>query len=349
MKETRQRRKRGRHIVRWKAAITFARDLGRPVVHTQTQDLSVSGAAIFSDYGDLTGSTITLLLAPPVPGVKRTPAVLRVRARVVSTVRTPDMLNYRHGLIFIPSPNDGLAALDAALSGITVTMPEGALALPAAANRLEQLKQQAEIRLAQTKANTLATGTDAQISDALKRAYGYLKDLAAQLNVVKPGYPKRYAIAGVPEFNHLAWNDGYADFHTREITITTTLYERASMRFALTGKQPIHIEREYPASEKLQSMLTDCKIEFAAQEIRNGRGSIDRIAFDFPCRVDASVLLAGQFETGKILLYANNVSGFGAVQQVLAPEAISDASLDEFSGFILGETKALGPLLLRNA
>ena len=49
------------------------------------------------------------------------------------------------------------------------------------------------------------------------------------------------------------------------------------------------------------------------------------------------------------MLFRSNVSGFGVVQQVLSPDAITDEALNEFSGFILGETKALGPLLLRGA
>ena len=84
-------------------------------------------------------------------------------------------------------------------------------------------------------------------------------------------------------------------------------------------------------------------------ETRNQRGFVERVNFEFPCKVAASILLSAEPEDGKIMLHASNVSGFGTVQQLLAPEAINDASLNELSGFILGETKVLGPLLLRGA
>jgi hypothetical protein len=61
----------------------------KPVVHTQTQDLSVVGAAILSEHGDLTGSLVALLLAYPARKGAEPPKVLKVRAQVVSTVRTP--------------------------------------------------------------------------------------------------------------------------------------------------------------------------------------------------------------------------------------------------------------------
>ena len=84
-------------------------------------------------------------------------------------------------------------------------------------------------------------------------------------------------------------------------------------------------------------------------ESRNARGFVEHMTFEFPCKVAASVLFSADMAAGKMMLYASNVSGFGVVQQVLSPDAITDEALNEFSGFILGETKALGPLLLRGA
>jgi hypothetical protein len=52
---------------------------------------------------------------------------------------------------------------------------------------------------------------------------------------------------------------------------------------------------------------------------------------------------------GKVLLRTSNVSGFGAMNQLLAADAIDEQSLDELTAFILGESKGLGRQLLRNA
>ena len=358
MTEIPHRRQRMRLSLHWKAAVAFAPALGRAIAHTQTQDLSASGAAIFSDYADLTGTEVTLLLALPARTGEKAPNVLKMRARVVSTVRTPDMAQYRHGLTFIRSPHDGLDDLDAMLTSITPQAPSAAVVAAASADpitmstpsrRLNQLKQLAQIRLAEEKANAPAISANALINDALERSYRYLKDLAEQLNVVHPDYPKSYAIAGVAEFNGLVWETGRVDFYTRELSLKTKLYDRVALRFVLSAKKQIHLDREYPASENLRRILTDSKIEFTATEVRNARGYIERITFDFPCKVAASVQFSGQFDMGKILLHTSNVSGFGVVEQILAPEAITEEALDEFSAFILGETKALSPLLLRNA
>lgn len=352
MKEAPQRRNRRRHALKWKAAIAFAAASGKPVVHTETQDISASGVAVLSDHDDLMGATVTVLMAAPSTDGKKVPRMLKIPARVVSTVRTPGMTQYRHGLEFIRAMDDGLNDLEALLQNMPEAAPRAAAAPMAAApvtNRLEQLRQLAQSKLAAEQERPLEVPAIVRIDGALERTYNYLKDLADQLNVVKPEYPKGYAIAGVPEFSGLAWSSGHANFDTRTVVYGEKHYERVILQFLLSANKQIRVEREYPASEKLKRVLTDCRIEFAVKESRNARGSVEHITFDFPCKVAASILFSADVEAGKILLHTSNVSGFGVVQQVLSPDAMTDEALNEFSAFILAETKALGPLLLRGA
>ncbi len=358
MKETELRRRSRRYPLGWKVAVVFDVGISKPVVHTHIQDLSIIGAAIHTEHGDLTGTVVTLLLAYPSRKVSEIPKVLKVRARVVSSVRTPDMPHFRHGLSFIRSPDDGVDDLEEILRAVATVAHRGepyaadvatTLDAPAAGGRLAQLKQLAHAKRAEGKTADPQDEINASVSDALGIAYRYLKDLTEQLNVINPAYRKGYSIPGVPEFKRLSWEKGRADFRSREITPILKLYDRVSLRFRLSGKKQIRVAREYPASEKLKQWLADCKIEFDDNDGYNARGSIEKTTFIFPCEVKASVLLYGQFEMGKLLLRTSNVSGFGAMDQILAPEAVTDESLDELTGFILGESSRLGPLLLRNA
>ena len=355
MSQNSQRRQRSRHAVRWKAAIAFDAASGRPVTHTQTEDLSASGAAGFSEYADLTGSNVTLLLASPAPKGSEASLVLKMQARVVSSVRTPEMSRYRHGLMFVRSPNDGLDKLAVLLADITAGARRAAPVAPMVKvppdmptlNRLELLKQQAQIKLAEAKAAPPVISPAERIDKSLKRAYQYLKELVDQLNVIKPPFPKSYALVGVPEFSGLTWDIGYVNTKMRDVAYKTTHHELVFVHFVLSGGKQIRVNREYPASEKVRQLLTDCKVEFQTQEVRNARGSIERTIFDFPCKVVASLQLSVASTGTELLLNTSNVSGFGAYEHVLEPEAITDDSLNELSGFILGESRSLGPLLLR--
>lgn len=346
MKQAERRRGSSRYPLRWKAAVVFDGPQNKPIVHTQTQDLSVVGAAILSEHGDLTGSLVTLLLAYPARKGEA-PKVLKVRAQVVSTVRTPGMNHYRHGLSFISAPDDGLDVLAEILSAATVQA--AAPAAPVVGSRLAQLRQLAQAKSTEVTSVDPQEAIDAIVSDALVKAYRYLKELAEQLNILHPAYPRGYTIAGVPEFSGLAWEEGNANFHSREVSPTLMLYREVSLRFRLSGKKQVRVVREYPAGEKLKQWLEDSRIEFNAQDAWNKRGSIERTTFVFPCEVKAYLMLLAQFNTGKLLLRARNVSGFGSLEQIVTPEAVNDDALDELAAFILGETGRLGPLLLRGA
>lgn len=348
-KSREHRRKASRYPLRWKAAIVFESAQRMPTLHTETLDLSTSGAAVYSDRDDLTGSIINLLLAPPAGGHAESPRVIKARARVVSTQRTPEMTRYRHGLSFFRSPNDGLDGLLAWMGSAIEPAAAPAPVTEAPISRLEQLRKLAEAKVQESPKVDLQAEIHAQVSYALEETYAYLKDLVEQLNKLRPAYTRGYGIAGLPEFSGLEWDKGHADFHTREISPAVKLFDRVSLRYRLTGNKEIKVSREYPAAERLQQLLEDSGIKFHAHGTWNKRGSLERTSFTFPCELEASLLFTGQFDTGKLLLRTRNVSGFGVVEQILSPEAITQESLDELTAFILGETGALGPLLTRGA
>ena len=119
-------------------AVVFDKADGKPLLHTDTHDLSIGGAAIVSPYADLTGSQVTLLLARPVRPETEPPKLIKLRAQVVSSVHVPAMSGYRHGLQFVPSTDDGLSVLvgiiNAAESARSGSNQAGAAPAPAPAS-----------------------------------------------------------------------------------------------------------------------------------------------------------------------------------------------------------------------
>lgn len=355
------RRKAKRHPVRWKAAVVFDKADGKPILHTQTQDLSVGGTAIHSTYGDLTGSLVTLLLAQPVQSSGEAPKMLKIRARVVSSVQSPDMSGFRHGLSFAQAKDDGLDILAQFLGAAESGSPEAEATAaaasaatpatpPAGGSRLAQLKQLAAAKQAQEQKPESRDEINARVSAALEKAFRYLKEFTEQLNILKPAYAKEYSIPGVPKFDGLTWDNGRIDFRTRETSPITKVFVQVTLDFHLSGaNKQLSVTRETPADEKLKQLLLEAKIAFTDQPERNERGSVVRTKFVLPCEVDASLQLIGNFDTGKLLLKIRNIEHFGMLEHVLAPEAVTDESLDELTGFILGESGRIGPLLLKNA
>jgi hypothetical protein len=268
----------------------------------------------------------------------------------VSSTRRPSPPQFRHGLDFILSSGDSLELLDELLREMAAAAPgeevkpAAAPALPAGGGRLEQLRKLAQAKLSEEKKPDSRDEIEARVSEALRRAYEYLKELAEQLEIVKPSYAKGYAIVGVPEFGDLAWDGGRADLRNRVVSPTKTLCEQVTLNFRISGHKKIRISRESPASDRLKQVLTDNKIEFKAHDERRGT-----TVFEFSCEVKASVVLEAQFDAGRILLKTRNVERYGMLEHHLAPAAVTRESLEEFAGFILGETNRVGPLLLKQA
>lgn len=355
------RRQNPRHPVRWKAAMVFDKSVGKPIIHTQTEDLSLGGAAILSTEKDLMGTTLTLLLAQPALNGTDAPKMLKARAAVVSTVQKPGETGFRHGLKFFRSPDDGLDVLLHHLKDaepMTTPKPPASPA-PAAApapagnsasDRLAKLKEMAAAKLAQPVAEDPQDVINKTITDTLKRVLPFMKEMIEQLNILAPAYDRGgYTILGVPEFSGLVWSAGHVDFRTREVAMNKIVWEAVNITFTLTGNKKIGISRDYPASDKLKQTLTDYKIEFREYETRNNSGVVSSVKFDFPCEVKASIMLQGQFNTGKLLLKMRNVERFGMAEYVIDPSAIDDESLGELIAHMLGETPKIGPLLLRGA
>jgi len=348
------RRKSKRYPIKWKAAVVFDKSVGRPVLHTETHDLSSGGAAIRSDYADLTGSYITLLLAQPGVQTGETSKMFRVRARVVSCVQTPPTPGFRHGLSFVRGESDGLGEFEEVLRGADDhrSAAAGPAAKPAAAadsGRLAQLKRLAQQKLTEERRPDPKEVADQRVSEALKRIHAYLKDLCEQLDVVKPALGnKGYLIAGVPEFTGLAWAGGRVDLRTREKGHAAKLIEQVSLHFSVSSGKQLRIMRDFPASEKLKQHLVDYKIAFNTGEQRNAKGSLERVTFEFRCEVKASLHVEADFDACKLRLKTRNVERFGIAEHLIDPEAVTQGALEELAGYILAESSRIGSLL-RNA
>jgi len=374
------RRKHKRYQVRWKAAVVFDRATERPVLHTETFDLSAGGGAIRTAYGDLTGSVVTILLAQPPRAPGEQPRMLKLQAKIVSSAQTPGKADYRHGMSFINTPPEGVAGLEEVLQAAAAgavgedptaaALQAAAAAPPAAAapqqpaapqpaaapaaplSRLAALKQAAQAKLDEEAARAREDTTEQKedrLSEALKRAYFYLKDLVEQLDVVKPAFPdKNYAVQGLPEFKDFAWNASKLDMRTRETSPIRKLWTRVELDYRLSKEKPmLKVERDYPANEKLKQMLKDYKLDHSSRDTRTESGAIAKTTFGITFEVLCKIELVGDYDKYKVVLKTRNVERFGMMEYAVAPDAVTQEALEEFTGFILCESSKPGSLVLK--
>ena len=361
------RRKHKRYPIRWKVAVVFDKALARPILHTETFDLSAGGGAIRTDYSDLTGSIVTLLLAQPIRQTGDTQKVLRLIAKIVSCLQMSGASGYRHGMSFVNTPAEGVAGLEqllkaAAEGAVGVDPADAALAAAAKAaaapapaapvGRLAALKAAAAQKAADDAARAKAESKEEKedkVSEALRRTYFYLKELVEQLDVLKPAVPdKGYAIHGVPEFSDFAWDVGKLELRTREVTPIRKLFTRVTLDYRLSkGKPILKVERPSPANDKLRQILKDYQLGFSSRDEKNERGAVTKTIFGINFEVLCQLNFEGDYERYKLILKTRNVDRFGGAEHLIAPEAVTQEALEELAGHILCESRSVGPLLLK--
>lgn len=220
----------------------------------------------------------------------------------------------------------------------------------ASSSLLANLKKQALLKQqTETQINALQTEQMLRIHASLGMAYQYLNDLVQQLNILKPPYAKSYSFFGVADFDGMTWQEGRADFRMQEGASDNRYYNQVTLRYRLAAEKKFSVMRENPALEKLHKALFDNNIAFTTEEVRNERNQVEKATFTFPAEVKAGLLLAANYETGKLLLRTRNIERFGIMEYELPPESINQDALDQVAQLILGENNRVGQLFQRTA
>ncbi|MFA6311220.1 MAG: hypothetical protein WCV99_02100 [Sterolibacterium sp.] len=241
-------------------------------------------------------------------------------------------------------PNPPAPAQAAAATPPAPPPPAAASSLLANLKKQALLKQQTD-----TQINALQTEQMLRIHAALGMAYQYLNDLVQQLNILKPPYAKTYAFFGVADFDGMTWQEGRADFRMQEGASDNRYYNQVTLRYRLAADKKFSVVRENPALEKLHKALFDNGIVFTTEEVRNDRNQVEKATFTFPAEVKAGLLLAANYETGKLLLRTRNIERFGIMEYELLPESVNQDALDQVAQLILGENSRVNQLFKRTA
>ena len=91
-------RKNKRYFARWKVALVFDNTTTKPIFHTLTHDLSMTGISVQHQSMEKIDTELTLLLAPPpIDAVRQ--RIIKLKAVVTSSV--PFRGGFRLGMTFI--------------------------------------------------------------------------------------------------------------------------------------------------------------------------------------------------------------------------------------------------------
>jgi hypothetical protein len=223
----------------------------------------------------------------------------------------------------------------APVSPVVAQMPPGSAGL------LDRLKQMADAKRREEEViSTRLIQSAVGLSDSIESVFLYLRDLTQQLNVLQPVRPRPFPFHGTIAFENMAWRDGQADYYLRATNNEQRIYEKVTLRCYISASEPIRIEREQPAMDRLRDALTHWHIPYALNEVRNDRGNIVRGTFAFTPALRGFFSLVADDAAGLLRLKMNNVEHFGASEFELSSAELDLATLDEMGKLLLGEPSA---------
>ena len=205
---------------------------------------------------------------------------------------------------------------------------------------LEQLKQQAAQVQEQTQLQTAQlTENITQVSEAIKNAFHYLRELGEQLKVVKPQNPHPYLIFGVAEMRNLALSDCRADYRK---TQDGDHFDYVTLGITWSGPGKITAQRGSKTEIKqLEDILWRANIPFEFKETRNPNGQPSGGVFTFANEVRTVAQLNGRHQQGMVNLSIRNLNGFNNYDFDLPAREVTHEYIEELAKAMIGATKTL--------
>ncbi|OQY55517.1 MAG: hypothetical protein DRR08_08025 [Candidatus Parabeggiatoa sp. nov. 2] len=233
---------------------------------------------------------------------------------------------------------------------------------------LEQLKNEAQVRQAQDRATELERQQQqaqreelfrTQVKPTLERLRHYLRELAEQLNYLKPdtrityeikGYgdiddfqPQNYRVILLDELNairegkltrHLAQESGFTDTRSNFV-LRFRCQTPYKIRFQKRKKREMALQKDY---------LLKHNIRFSCEEETDANFQLTRAIFVIEPVIYVDFEFVANFKASAIDLTVKNFAKFGKKIYTLAPDEINDPFLDELAKYI---TRQPNNLVLR--
>ncbi len=212
---------------------------------------------------------------------------------------------------------------------------------------LGKLRHQAELQQREEHSALVERSASNKLIDqALKHVFFYLHDLVQQLNILKPGVPRDYAMADTLVLGGFAWQEGFADYRTQAQS-AGALVELVSFTSQLHSPACIVVERDGPAVERFRRTLFDYGLLFSCKEYKNERRYVERAEFQINNQLSVNARWKADFDRGLVVFEARNLERLGTSELSIRPGAIDYGLLEEFGRLVLGQANRFRELAKR--
>ncbi|NJD26219.1 MAG: hypothetical protein FIB06_12525 [Betaproteobacteria bacterium] len=212
---------------------------------------------------------------------------------------------------------------------------------------LGELRGQAEIRQRELHAEMAErSSANLALDNALRYLFFYLHDLVQQLNIVKPGIPHQYVVAGAFTLTDLAWQEGFTDYRTQSQS-AGALIELVSLTCQLASPHEFNLTLDGAGATRFRNTIFDYGLQFDCKEFRNDRAYLERAEFSVRGQLSVNARWRADFAGARLVLEMRNLERLGSTSVTVRPGAVDQALLDDFGRLLLGQPNRFRELARR--
>lgn len=178
-----------------------------------------------------------------------------------------------------------------------------------------------------------------EIDKRLWRAYRWMEEALAHLEVIKPIVAHEYRVDAMLTMSALKFERGFVSYRRRHLA-GQELLDYVEMFYRLVGAAPVVIKVQPTAVPTIEDRLRNASVPFAYQAHHDERRVIIAGTFTVTPTITASVRFEPDYRRQKIGVRLSNVDRFEAVEIEFEPARLEEAVLEDLVHLMLGENNA---------
>jgi hypothetical protein len=202
---------------------------------------------------------------------------------------------------------------------------------------LDDLKKQAAQLKARQQQTMLTAENLVLVDGRMKQAFIYLNDLLNQIKVLKPQNPLTYALPGIGELRHLAFEDTFIDYRHKKIN-DKDYYDSIHLLVRWQGAGMLTVERDMPGTiERTREVLWQSKVKFEEDETQTQYGTVSRVRFRVHPLIVTEITIKADYEHQRLLVHTNNLLRAGTDHFEVPAQDINETTLENLARMLMGE------------
>jgi hypothetical protein len=214
--------------------------------------------------------------------------------------------------------------------------------MPDASHRslLDQLRQRSAALRAERAAARLPEEKARHVIDAaLWRAFRWLDEVMAHLEVIRPEVAHRFQLADYLTIDRPQFDTGFAAFRRLGLASGDRL-EHVEMFYRLTAPKPFIVRVNPLSAAGIEERLRGAALHFHSETEYDAAKVVRHTVFRIEPMIRASARLKPDYRRHAIDVTLRNIDRFESVLLEFGPTTLDESALEDLVRFVLGESNA---------